>query len=275
MFSFSICIILTHIYCRPPGTGKTSTILSLIGALCSQRGAVPREHSKTEPARLLVAAPSNAAVDELVRRLKDGIRSLYGDIFSPKVVRVGADSAISPSVRDVFFDELVDRQVNSTSKTDDAGSVKINELRAELDSIKVARTQKQNELDTLSNVSKPNVERINSLEEELRSLRRQNQQISIQLQEARDSQQAKTRAMDVSKRNIRMDILTNADVVCATLSGTGHDYMSLLPEFDTVIIDESAQSVELSCLIPLRYGCKRCVLVGGESIDLPLERSHS
>ena len=32
--------------------------------------------------------------------------------------------------------------------------------------------------------------------------------------------------------------------------------------FETVIIDEAAQAVELSTLIPLKYGCKRCILVG-------------
>ena len=33
-------------------------------------------------------------------------------------------------------------------------------------------------------------------------------------------------------------------------------------EFETVIIDEAAQSIELSALIPLKYGCSKCILVG-------------
>ena len=33
-------------------------------------------------------------------------------------------------------------------------------------------------------------------------------------------------------------------------------------EFSTVIIDEACQAVELSTLIPLRYGCRKCILVG-------------
>jgi senataxin len=33
-------------------------------------------------------------------------------------------------------------------------------------------------------------------------------------------------------------------------------------EFETVIIDEAAQCVELSALIPLKYGCCKCILVG-------------
>ena len=33
-------------------------------------------------------------------------------------------------------------------------------------------------------------------------------------------------------------------------------------EFETVIIDEAAQSIEISSLIPLKYGCTKCILVG-------------
>ena len=33
-------------------------------------------------------------------------------------------------------------------------------------------------------------------------------------------------------------------------------------EFETVIIDEAAQCIELSALIPLKYGCSKCILVG-------------
>lgn len=32
--------------------------------------------------------------------------------------------------------------------------------------------------------------------------------------------------------------------------------------FDTVLIDEASQAVEVSTLIPLRYGCRRLILVG-------------
>ena len=39
-------------------------------------------------------------------------------------------------------------------------------------------------------------------------------------------------------------------------------FQSLDIEFETVIIDEAAQSIELSALIPLKYGCAKCILVG-------------
>jgi senataxin len=55
-------------------------------------------------------------------------------------------------------------------------------------------------------------------------------------------------------------------ILCSlcTLSGSGSDIISEVKgiEFATVIIDEACQAVELSTLVPLRYGCRRCILVG-------------
>jgi senataxin len=39
-------------------------------------------------------------------------------------------------------------------------------------------------------------------------------------------------------------------------------FQNLNIEFETVIIDEAAQCVEASALIPLKYGCAKCILVG-------------
>lgn len=38
-----------------------------------------------------------------------------------------------------------------------------------------------------------------------------------------------------------------------------------LKNFDTVIIDEAAQAVEISTLIPLKYGCRRLIMIGDSS----------
>ncbi|KAG1416401.1 hypothetical protein G6F57_023784 [Rhizopus arrhizus] len=70
--------------------------------------------------------------------------------------------------------------------------------------------------------------------------------------------------MEVSRIRARQKVLANADVVCATLSGSGHDMLTTMGmSFGTVIVDEAAQSVEISSLIPLKFDTQKCVLVGG------------
>ena len=72
-----------------------------------------------------------------------------------------------------------------------------------------------------------------------------------------------TRDAELTRKRIQQEILDSAQVLCATLSGSGHEiFQGLNVEFETVIIDEAAQSIELSALIPLKYGCAKCILVG-------------
>ncbi|RDH38596.1 RNA helicase-domain-containing protein [Aspergillus welwitschiae] len=52
-------------------------------------------------------------------------------------------------------------------------------------------------------------------------------------------------------RSAEREILNNADVICCTCL-----------KFRTVLIDESTQSAEPECMIPLVLGCKQVVLVG-------------
>jgi regulator of nonsense transcripts 1 len=57
------------------------------------------------------------------------------------------------------------------------------------------------------------------------------------------------------------EILNNADVVCCTCVGAGDPRLSKM-KFRNVLIDESTQSAEPECMIPLVLGCKQLVLVG-------------
>jgi senataxin len=56
--------------------------------------------------------------------------------------------------------------------------------------------------------------------------------------------------------------LNQASVVCGTLSSSGLSQVRDSLPFQTCVVDEAAQSVELSTLIPLRLGVKQLVLVG-------------
>ena len=56
-------------------------------------------------------------------------------------------------------------------------------------------------------------------------------------------------------------ILHAADVICCTCVGAGDPRLSEF-RFRNVLIDESTQSMEAECLIPIVLGCKHLVLVG-------------
>jgi len=62
-------------------------------------------------------------------------------------------------------------------------------------------------------------------------------------------------------RAAEREILSNADVICCTCVGAGDPRLSKM-KFRTVLIDESTQSAEPECMIPLVLGCKQAVLVG-------------
>ncbi|KKZ65358.1 regulator-nonsense transcripts 1 [[Emmonsia] crescens] len=62
-------------------------------------------------------------------------------------------------------------------------------------------------------------------------------------------------------RAAEKEILSNADVICCTCVGAGDPRLAKF-KFRTVLIDESTQSAEPECMIPLVLGCKQVVLVG-------------
>ncbi|KAJ1919557.1 DEAD-box type RNA helicase [Mycoemilia scoparia] len=307
----------------PPGTGKTKTILGLIGSLLSgQLNYKPdykkskgqssslmsedeRKHwshfstdsnNKNPKHRILVCAPSNAAVDEIVKRLMQGIRDGTGKTFYPRVVRVGLSESINSAVKDMSLDSLVDKELNtfselSSSKQEGTGGGLSNykessdtakSLASAVLSIKQKKIQNEKLLTELfeqkaSIIIKRNDIRLKlhnsdnapSLDEqrELEAMSKQYgkkiREIEARIDSAKTDSGRTTQEMDMVQRNARLNILRRTDVLCCTLSGSGHDIMNSMPcDFETVIIDEAAQSVELASLIPLRNGCKRCVLVG-------------
>lgn len=264
---------LTIFSSRPPGTGKTKTIVGLIGAFIDSRPRAfapievgrPTDPSSIEPvAKVLLCAPSNAAVDEVAKRIKDGIRGINGQLYIPKVVRIGSDSSIDISVKDIFIDELVQRAISDKKESqgdETTGQLSMQNMRSEIDNLRRERDNKKLELDTI----RDNQARSTELSTELKVVKSKIFALSQKLDSQKDKDQQSKRANDAMQRKVRMQILSEADVICGTLSASGAEFMSQLPfDFETVIIDEAAQSVELSSLIPLRYGCKRCILVGGE-----------
>ena len=182
----------------------------------------------------------------------------------PKVVRIGADSAINATVKEISLDFLVDQKVSSDPDcAPSSGSTnEITTIRRELDSVKKERQKKLEELSLTEN----NTAKTTLLEDEIKRLNQKRMALTQQVDRLRDKSKADYRALDAARRKIRSEILQDADVICGTLSGSGHEGLQLEQfDFEMVIIDEAAQAIELSTLIPLKYKCNRCVLVGGLS----------
>lgn len=247
---------------RPPGTGKTSTILGLVGTFLSKRPAPATKihadrqstaEDKEPPKKILICAPSNAAIDEVAFRLKQGIKTAKGTLLYPKIVRVGNEDKMSPLVKDLSLDELV-----SSLLTDAPKSTDVNAIR---DRLKIMKPVIDSLYERLNNATGGTD--ISEIEKELREKKAERSKFIKILDAAKEENQKNQRSRDTNLRKFEAQILYEADVICCTLSGSGHH--SLTPfTFETVIIDEAAQSVELSSLIPLKYGTTQVILVGGE-----------
>ena len=209
--------------------------------------------------KLLVCAPSNAAVDELVMRFKDGVKTFDGTFHRPSVIRLGKTDSINTNVLDVTLEELVNAKMQVSDYKKPSNHDEINKLhlehKAATDELNVIRAKLAE-----GNASGPGTDKLRL---DFETLKRKREQLGKKVDQIRDSGNTVQRDADINRRKIQQDILNAAHIVCATLSGSGHDmFQNLNIEFETVIIDEAAQSIELSALIPLKYGCAKCIMVG-------------
>ena len=139
------------------------------------------------PKKILICAPSNVAIDEIIRKLiNQGLYDSNGKKYIPKFIRIGPN--YNPNLKEYSLDYMINEFVKS-NKNDNL-NIKDNET-------------------------------------------------------------------------IKNQILQNVKIICSTLSMTGSNILLNLNEkFDTIIIDEASQAIELSTLIPLKYNCERLIVLG-------------
>lgn len=258
----------------PPGTGKTKTILGIIGYFLSTKNAPPsnvikapiESHpSSTEQLlkkqKILICAPSNAAVDEICLRLKGGVYDKQGHQFKPQLVRVGRSDVVNVAIKDLTLEELVDKRIgerNYEIRNDP-------ELERKFNNAVSKRRELRDKLNSESgNPESPmSTEDISKLQLKIRELSKIINELGRDRDEMREKNSVNYRNRGLDRRNAQAHILAVSDIICSTLSGSAHDVLATLGiTFDTVIIDEACQCTELSAIIPLRYGGKRCIMVG-------------
>ncbi|OQR89917.1 hypothetical protein THRCLA_09515 [Thraustotheca clavata] len=101
-------------------------------------------------------------------------------------------------------------------------------------------------------------QRINLCLEKANSLRLEWQRYSM----VRQSLQTNKRVAKETQEQLESSFLESAHIVFTTLSSAGHRALDDSNKYDILVIDEAAQAVELSTIIPMRFGSKQCVLVG-------------
>ncbi|ETV98167.1 hypothetical protein, variant 2 [Aphanomyces invadans] len=70
------------------------------------------------------------------------------------------------------------------------------------------------------------------------------------------------RVVKETQDTLESSFLESAHIVFTTLSSAGHRALDDSTRYDILVIDEAAQAVELSTIIPMRFGSRQCVLVG-------------
>ena len=282
----------------------------------------PRSAASTISGRILICAPSNAAIDEIVARVlqPDALVDRTGKPLRPRIVRVGAGKR--PAGKDVVqaqhsgvdidavsLDRLVEERMKGNERKetlqeeDDEDSkgrddVKerpreedVSDLDRALDRLRVQLDEVHEHIHTLEErKSTPNVTAVDGGEKDgsKRQKEATNDQPDVhQLLDAAHKQkkallaerkhihgkkntfmqrQRKRHQLMIDNREaVRLSILNESNIVCTTLTGAGLDlFSSSAASFDCVVIDEAAQAIEVQTLIPLKYECKRCVMVGDD-----------
>lgn len=163
--------------------------------LFGMRPGAPPQRVGSSPQRqphLLVCAPSNGALDEIVGRLlSDKLVDARGRPYMPKLVRVGV--SVHHSVESVSLEKLVAERLAKTAQAEGGGA----------------------------------------------------------------------RAQRSERERIQTQLLDECDVICSTLSFAGSGIFARMARpLDAVVVDEAAQAVEPSSLIPMTLGIKQVFLVG-------------
>lgn len=278
----------------PPGTGKSYTIVGLIKEILERRQELPTQPATgqtvlAEKYRILLCAPSNAAIDELICQIKRAKMCLHkrqdnkentcrrsngqkvakraqlqncGDL---SLVRIGRKSQVHQSVMEFWLENISKERIKERRSTSTGnGNVNVNALKDNLNLCTAKVEQVEKKLWELTNSPLPAYQdKIKKLQEEKDALKSRKKRLQISLRQEKEKQSNLYR----EEARIRREILESADIVCTTLSGAGssslkHDYKRRRLPFACVIVDEACQATELDVLIPLEFKASKLVLVG-------------
>lgn len=274
-FALSSPIAIIH---GPPGTGKTYTLIELIKQLTFNQGE-----------RVLVCGASNISVDNILERLSadfGGEKEKKKDTEKKK----DREGATEKAKKDRTTDKEKRKEKRAKRENDKNGKRARAKKSTPEKLIRVGHPARllpcnlQHSLDVLSKSSYGDsgdersilrdIEKdIGSTLGQIKKCKRYGERRQLWTELKQLKRELRTR-----EKKIVRDLLVNAQVVLATLHGSGSNELFAVskefspaePFFDTLVIDEVSQSLEPQCWIPLlvHLGIRRLV-IAGDNMQLP------
>ncbi|GFY50301.1 probable helicase senataxin [Trichonephila inaurata madagascariensis] len=218
----------------PPGTGKTHVIIGLLEKLIQSN-----PHFK-----VLVTAPSNAAVDEIGYRLRElNQRASYKSV-EIKFVRVGLPEQINEHLKSHTLDEKAAKMFRNHIRMMRMREEDLKHVERKIDDLKKRKSSFEIQ------------QKIKKLSEERKGLKK------LATQNSSDY---------VVINNFKEKILKETHIVLSTLGSSRHSSLTSffrrnsMNAFSFCIIDEATQCTETEVLIPLMFGIDKLVMVGRSS----------
>ncbi|XP_076681204.1 putative helicase senataxin isoform X2 [Andrena cerasifolii] len=239
----------------PPGTGKTRVIANIVTQVLYGN---QRYTNNTVHLKILVCAPSNAAIDEITLRLLAIRSNMKEKRF--KMVRIGRADAMHPSVKDISIAELARREMRKTV-------INSNHTVCSAESVE----QEKAHLESKMNALRCEMSNTRNLDEiYLKHLRMKLEDVTTKyelLKHRRLLNEMNSKETMKLQRAAENRVLEHADVITCTLNSCYNNQMEsvFVPNKNRIsvcIVDEATQSCEAESLIPLMLGVNTLVLVG-------------
>ncbi|CAK4268325.1 unnamed protein product [Aphanomyces euteiches] len=240
---------------------------SRIGLIHRVTVATPKVlQDKPHTNHILICAPSNGAVDELISRLRnDGIIGPTGEkteVVPPALQRatIGSTEQKMPSVNQISIirlgstaDDAPDCVKQVCLKSAVRRNIEIHPKYQAWKGLEVRENQLRDRIRAFHAQKDP----------EKKKDKREMTNWHRELSEVQGKKRRLQEEVQNLEEHITTSLLTQANIIACTLSKCGSgDLNSISRGFDAVIIDEAAQAVEVSTLIPFRERVARVILVG-------------
>jgi len=209
--------------------------------------------------RILICAPSNAAVDNILERIiRERFAQLDNSRYSPDILRlVSGDANVSTTAQSVSVEQRV-RNLMEMSTLDWSSwysrlyhTVTVSELKI--------KEHLRDDIQVLNSSESSIIQLYEVRDRALGDLARLER--LRPLHHCTSTTQNMCSFRQISE-HISASFVDEAEIVCCTLTSIKRHVLASSRPFKTIIIDEACQANELSTLIPMTLSNAHCVLVG-------------